>query len=110
MNSRLLLINNSTLNRFFSLHFILPFIIIFIIILHLRFFLHETGSKNPLGINRNLNKIPFNIYFTLKDTFGFILFLVIFTFINLQYPFIFRDPDNFAEANPLVTPIHIQPE
>jgi len=102
-------INNATLNRFFSFHFILPFIIIFIIILHL-YFLHETGSKNPLGINRNFNKIPFNIYFTLKDTFGFILLFIIFIIINLQYPFIFRDPDNFTEANPLVTPTHIQPE
>jgi ubiquinol-cytochrome c reductase cytochrome b subunit len=102
-------INNATLNRFFSFHFILPFIIIFIIILHL-YFLHETGSKNPLGVNRNFNKIPFNIYFTLKDTFGFILLFIIFIIINLQYPFIFRDPDNFTEANPLVTPTHIQPE
>jgi len=57
-------IRNATLNRFFSLHFILPFIILFLIILHV-FFLHETGSKNPLGVNRNLYKIPFNIYFSL---------------------------------------------
>jgi len=102
-------INNATLNRFFSLHFILPFIIIFIILIHL-FFLHETGSKNPIGLNRNFYKIPFNIYFTLKDLIGFIIFFIIFIFINLQYPYIFRDPDNFIEANPLVTPTHIQPE
>jgi len=70
----------------------------------------KQDQQNPLGINRNLNKIPSNIYFTLKDTFGFILFLITFIFINLQYPFIFRDPDNFTEANPLVTPTHIQPE
>jgi len=103
------------LNGFFSLPFILASIIIFIIIWHL-FLLHETRSKNQnrnrskIGINRNLNKILFNVYFTLKDIFGFILFLIIFMFINLQYPFIFRDSDNFTEANLLVTPTHIQPE
>jgi len=102
-------IRNATLNRFFSLHFILPFIILFLIILHL-FFLHETGSKNPLGLNRNFYKIPFNVYFRLKDLYGFILFIIIFIVINLQYPFLFNDPDNFIEANALVTPTHIQPE
>jgi len=102
-------INNATLNRFYSLHFILPFIILFIILLHL-FFLHETGSSNPLGLNRNLYKIPFHIYFTIKDIYGFIIFIIIFLLINLEYPYIFSDPDNFLPANPIVTPIHIQPE
>lgn len=102
-------INNATLNRFFSLHFILPFIILMIVILHL-FFLHITGSSNPLGTNGNLNKIPFHIYFTFKDILGFIFFLLMFTIIILQYPYMFRDPDNFIPANPIVTPIHIQPE
>lgn len=102
-------INNATLNRFYSIHFILPFIILIIVLLHL-FFLHETGSSNPLGLNRNYNKIPFNLYFTLKDIFGFIIFILIFSVIILQYPYIFRDPDNFTPANPIVTPVHIQPE
>lgn len=102
-------INNATLNRFFSLHFILPFIIIIIVILHL-YFLHLTGSNNPLGINSNLNKIPFHIYFTLKDILGFIIYLLIFSIIILQYPYILRDPDNFTPANPIITPPHIQPE
>lgn len=102
-------INNATLNRFYSLHFILPFIISLIVIIHL-FFLHLTGSSNPLGTNRNLNKIPFHIYFTSKDIFGFIIFILIFFLINLETPYIFRDPDNFLPANPIVTPIHIQPE
>lgn len=102
-------INNATLNRFFSLHFILPFIILIIVILHL-FFLHLTGSSNPLGINSDLNKIPFHVYFTFKDILGFTYFLLLFTIIILQYPYIFRDPDNFTPANPIVTPIHIQPE
>lgn len=102
-------INNATLNRFFSIHFILPFIISLIVIIHL-FFLHETGSSNPLGTNRNLYKIPFHNYFTIKDTLGFIIFIIIFWIINLEYPYIFRDPDNFTPANPMVTPLHIQPE
>jgi len=102
-------INNATLNRFFSLHFIIPFIILLLIIIHL-FFLHSTGSTNPLGVNRNIFKIPFHIYFTFKDLLGFILFILIFSLIILQYPYIFRDPDNFTPANPIITPIHIQPE
>lgn len=102
-------INNATLNRFFSLHFILPFIIIIIIILHL-YFLHTTGSNNPLGINSNFNKIPFHLYFTIKDFLGFLIYLSIFIIIILQYPYILRDPDNFTPANPLITPPHIQPE
>jgi len=95
-------INNSTLNRFFSFHFILPFIILIFIILHL-FFLHLTGSSNPTGLNRNLYKIPFHLYFTFKDLLGFNLILSIFLII-IQYPYIFSDPDNFTPANPLVTP------
>nr|ADP01820.1 cytochrome b [Solenopsis invicta] len=102
-------INNATLNRFFSFHFILPFIILFMVIMHL-FFLHETGSSNPLGTNSNLYKIPFHIYFSFKDLLGFIMYLIIFTLIILQYPYMFSDPDNFIPANPMITPIHIQPE
>jgi len=75
------------------------FIIIFIIMIHL-FFLHEIESKNPIGINRNFYKIPFNIYFTFKNIFGLILLFIIFIFIDPQYSYIFRDPDNFIEANP----------
>nr|AFP82088.1 cytochrome b [Formica uralensis] len=102
-------INNATLNRFYSIHFILPFIIMMMVMLHL-FFLHTTGSSNPLGINSNLYKIPFHIYFSIKDMLGFMIFLFFFWLINLKYPYIFSDPDNFIPANPMVTPIHIQPE
>lgn len=102
-------INNATLNRFFSLHFILPFIILILVIIHL-YFLHQTGSNNPLGTNRNLSKIPFHIYFSYKDLLGFTIITFLLTFISLQYPYIFRDPDNFSPANPIITPIHIQPE
>lgn len=102
-------INNATLNRFYSIHFILPFIILFIVIIHL-FFLHQRGSSNPLGLNRDLFKIYFHPYFTLKDLLGFIVLIRLFIIINLQYPYIFRDPDNFTSANPIITPLHIQPE
>nr|QOY24495.1 cytochrome b [Formica sp. DM658] len=102
-------INNATLNRFYSIHFILPFIIMMMVMLHL-FFLHNTGSSNPLGINSNLYKIPFHIYFSIKDILGFMIFIFLFWLINLEYPYIFSDPDNFIPANPMMTPIHIQPE
>lgn len=102
-------INNATLNRFFSFHFLMPFIIILFVLIHL-LFLHNSGSKNPLGINRNLNKIPFHIYFTVKDTLGFLFIRLLFIIIIFQYPHILGDPDNFIPANPLLTPPHIQPE
>nr|YP_008963766.1 cytochrome b [Leptomyrmex pallens]AGL61402.1 cytochrome b [Leptomyrmex pallens] len=102
-------INNATLNRFYSLHFILPFMIILMVLLHL-YFLHETGSSNPLGLNSNFNKLPFHIYFTIKDMFVFILmFMFLMTFV-LIYPYSMTDPDNFSPANPMSTPTHIQPE
>lgn len=102
-------INNATLNRFYSFHFILPFMLILLIIIHL-YRLHLSGSSNPLGLNSNINKIHFHIYFSTKDFLGFFLFFIFFYIIILQYPFFLRDPDNFIVANPIITPIHIQPE
>nr|QYF07832.1 cytochrome b [Hypoponera sauteri] len=102
-------ISNSTLNRFFSLHFIMPFIILIMVFIHL-YFLHISGSMNPLGTNSDLYKIPFNFYFIIKDILGFMWIMLIFTILILQYPYNLGDPDNFISANPLVTPIHIQPE
>lgn len=102
-------INNATLTRFFTIHFILPFIIIIIVIIHL-IFLHQTGSNNPLGVNRNLDKVPFQPYFILKDIIGFIIIYIIFIYIILINPNILGDPDNFSPANPIITPPHIKPE
>nr|YP_004221807.1 cytochrome b [Pristomyrmex punctatus]BAJ53358.1 cytochrome b [Pristomyrmex punctatus]BAJ53371.1 cytochrome b [Pristomyrmex punctatus] len=102
-------INNATLNRFFSLHFILPFIILFMMIMHL-YMLHITGSSNPLGTNSNFNKIPFHEYFTYKDLLGYLIFMFTFFIFTFQSPYIFSDPDNFIPANPMITPTHIQPE
>lgn len=102
-------VNNATLNRFYSLHFIIPFIIIILILIHL-ITLHTTGSSNPLGVNRNLYKIPFHLYFTLKDIKGFLLILINLLLLCCFIPYILGDPENFNPANPIITPIHIQPE
>nr|UZT67600.1 cytochrome b [Saphonecrus sp. ZJUH 20220015] len=102
-------INNATLNRFYSLHFIMPFIVLLIIMMHL-FFLHETGSNNPLGMNSNIYKIPFHSYFTIKDIQGFIMLLMFLMLMCFYTPYILGDPENFNFANSMITPIHIQPE
>nr|YP_010564700.1 cytochrome b [Lordithon arcuatus]UZA61077.1 cytochrome b [Lordithon arcuatus] len=102
-------VDNATLTRFFTLHFLLPFIIAAMVMIHL-LFLHQTGSNNPLGINSNIDKIPFHPYFSFKDLLGFFITLMALTSLTLINPYLLGDPDNFIPANPLVTPIHIQPE
>nr|QCP68690.1 cytochrome b [Altica viridicyanea] len=102
-------VDNATLNRFFTFHFILPFIILAMMIIHLMF-LHQTGSNNPLGTQSNLDKIPFHPYFIFKDLLSMLIVLFLLTFLTLFNPYLLGDPDNFTPANPLVTPVHIQPE
>nr|ASY97974.1 cytochrome b [Spilomantis occipitalis] len=102
-------VDNATLNRFFTFHFLLPFIVTAAVMIHL-LFLHQTGSNNPLGVNSNIDKIPFHPYFTFKDIMGFILLIYLLSILSLKEPYILGDPDNFIPANPLVTPVHIQPE
>nr|WRQ20285.1 cytochrome b [Lucanus maculifemoratus maculifemoratus] len=102
-------IDNATLTRFFALHFLLPFIVLALVMIHL-LFLHQTGSNNPLGTNSNIDKIPFHPFFSYKDVFGFILMTSILSLLVLISPNLLSDPENFIPANPLVTPIHIQPE
>nr|APX40861.1 cytochrome b [Longitarsus curtus] len=102
-------VDNATLTRFFSFHFILPFIITALMIIHL-FFLHQTGSSNPIGVNSDIDKIPFHPYFTFKDILGILIMLFSLIILTLSNPYLLGDPDNFIPANPLVTPIHIQPE
>nr|YP_010718941.1 cytochrome b [Parnassius orleans]WDQ44544.1 cytochrome b [Parnassius orleans]WDV10668.1 cytochrome b [Parnassius orleans] len=102
-------VDNATLTRFYSFHFLFPFIILMLTMIHL-LFLHQTGSNNPLGINSNLDKIPFHPFFTFKDLIGFIMMLMLLIMLTLTNPYLLGDPDNFIPANPLVTPIHIQPE
>jgi len=102
-------VDNATLNRFFAIHFILPFIIAFIVILHLMF-LHQTGSRNPLGLNSDRDRVPFHSFYSIKDMLGYTLALSLFIIIILFLPRLLTDPENFLLANPLVTPIHIKPE
>nr|QGN05595.1 cytochrome b [Lucanus maculifemoratus taiwanus] len=102
-------IDNATLTRFFALHFLLPFIVLALAMIHL-LFLHQTGSNNPLGTNSNIDKVPFHPFFSYKDVFGFILMSSILSLLVLISPNLLSDPENFIPANPLVTPIHIQPE
>nr|YP_009185942.1 cytochrome b [Rugilus geniculatus]ALO70857.1 cytochrome b [Rugilus geniculatus] len=102
-------VDNATLTRFFAFHFLLPFVVAALVMIHL-LFLHQTGSNNPLGVNSNIDKIPFHPYFSLKDLFGYLIMLMILMTLNLTNPYLLGDPDNFVPANPLVTPIHIQPE
>nr|WLF86377.1 cytochrome b [Teinopalpus aureus] len=102
-------VDNATLTRFYSFHFLFPFILLMLTMIHL-LFLHQTGSNNPLGINSNLDKIPFHPFFTFKDMIGFLMLLLMLTLLTLTNPYLLGDPDNFIPANPLVTPIHIQPE
>jgi len=102
-------IDNATLNRFFSLHYLLPFLIAGLSIIHLTF-LHNNGSNNPLGINLNTNIIPFYPYFYVKDLFAFLFFIFLFSFFVFFYPNVLGHSDNYIPANSLVTPPHIVPE
>nr|ARH54323.1 cytochrome b [Curculionidae sp. 6 AH-2016] len=102
-------VDNATLTRFFTFHFLFPFIVSAMIIIHLMF-LHQTGSNNPMGLKSNIDKIPFHPYFIYKDLLGFLIMMMLLMILTLQTPYLLSDPDNFIPANPLVTPIHIQPE
>nr|YP_009515660.1 cytochrome b [Kaloula verrucosa]AXQ37384.1 cytochrome b [Kaloula verrucosa] len=102
-------VDNATLTRFFTFHFILPFIIAGASMIHL-LFLHQTGSTNPTGLNANPDKIPFHAYYSYKDAFGFAILLAALVSLSTFAPNILGDPDNFTPANPLVTPPHIKPE
>nr|APF47430.1 cytochrome b [Microplitis incurvatus] len=102
-------VDNSTLNRFYSFHFLMPFILMIMVMMHLMF-LHEKGSNNPLGLNSNYYKIIFHNYYSLKDLIGFIILLMILIIMVFLNPYLLGDPENFIEANSMITPVHIQPE
>nr|YP_009927081.1 cytochrome b [Trachypenaeus curvirostris]ART64904.1 cytochrome b [Trachypenaeus curvirostris] len=102
-------VDNATLTRFFTFHFLFPFIVAAATMIHI-LFIHQTGSNNPLGVSSNVDKIPFHPYFTFKDIVGFVVMLSGLTLLTLLNPYLLGDPDNFIPANPLVTPAHIQPE
>jgi ubiquinol-cytochrome c reductase cytochrome b subunit len=102
-------VDNPTLNRFFSLHFFLPFVIVGLVLLHL-ILLHENGSNNPLGIYIKTENIPFYPYFYVKDLFGFVVLMLVFSIFVYYYPNTLGHPDNYIVANPMKTPLHIVPE
>jgi len=102
-------VDNATLNRFFSLHYLLPFLIAGLVLLHLAL-LHSTGSNNPLGINTNVDLVVFYPYFYVKDLFAFLIFISFFSFFIFFLPNVLGHSDNYIPANPLVTPPHIVPE
>jgi len=102
-------VDNATLNRFFSLHFVLPFAIAGLVIIHLAL-LHRDGSNNPLGISSSMDKISFYPYFYVKDLFSFMFFLFFFSLILFYAPNSLGHPDNYIMANPMSTPAHIVPE
>ncbi|MBT3915912.1 MAG: cytochrome b [Rhodospirillaceae bacterium] len=104
-------VDNPTLNKFFSFHYLLPFIIFALVFIHL-WALHTHKSSNPLGIEvqGDEDEIPFHPYYTAKDAYGFGVFLIVFLGFTFFAPNFFGEPDNYIEANPLVTPTHIVPE
>jgi len=102
-------VDNATLNRFFSLHYLLPFVITALVGVHLSL-LHTLGSNNPLGINKNVDTVSFYPYFYVKDLLAFFALLAMFTFFVFFFPNLLGHPDNYIPANPLVTPAHIVPE
>lgn len=102
-------LDNATLNRFFTFHFVVPFLILAITVIHL-LFLHQSGSNNPIGISSNENKTPFHWLYSSKDILGILVLTIGLIILSLFFPFYLGDPDNWVPANPLQTPIHIKPE
>jgi ubiquinol-cytochrome c reductase cytochrome b subunit len=102
-------VDNATLNRFFSLHYLMPFLIAGLVIIHLSL-LHSDGSNNPLGLNKSIDTVPFYPYFYVKDLLAFLILILFFSFFLFFAPNVLGHSDNYIPANPLVTPPHIVPE
>nr|FAA04197.1 TPA: cytochrome b [Cylicobdellidae sp. FA-2019] len=102
-------VDNATLNRFFSFHFVLPFILMALAGLHMMF-LHQSGSNNPLGFNSDSDRISFHPYYSIKDSCGYIMAILILMLIVMFSPNYFGDPENYIPSNNAVTPSHIKPE
>ena len=104
-------VDNPTLNRFFSLHYLIPFLIFGVVILHI-WALHVPGNNNPIGISvkSKQDTVPFHPYYTVKDGFALTLFLILFAYFIFFAPNVLGHADNYIQANPLVTPAHIVPE
>lgn len=104
-------VGNPTLNRFFSLHYLLPFVIAAVVALHI-WALHVPGNNNPVGVDvkDSRDTLPFHPYYTMKDAFGMVVFLIPFAWFAFFAPDILGHPDNYIQFNSQVTPAHIVPE
>ncbi|WP_332700652.1 cytochrome b [Devosia sp.] len=104
-------VGNPTLNRFFSLHYLLPFVIAAVVVLHI-WALHVPGNNNPAGVDvkDSRDTLPFHPYYTMKDAFGMVLFLIPFVWFAFFAPDILGHPDNYIQFSSTVTPAHIVPE
>ena len=104
-------VDNPTLNRFFSLHYLLPFVIAALVVLHI-WALHVPGNNNPIGVEVKSSRdtVPFHPYYTMKDAFAMVVFLIPFAWFVFFAPDILGHPDNYIQANSQVTPTHIVPE
>jgi quinol-cytochrome oxidoreductase complex cytochrome b subunit len=104
-------VGDATLNRFFALHYLLPFVLAALVVLHI-WALHVHGSNNPAGIEPKTSKdtLPFHPYFTIKDSLALICFIALYSYVVFYIPNYLYDSDNYIEANPLQTPVHIVPE
>ena len=105
-------VDNPTLTRFFTLHYLIPFLILGLVVLHI-WALHVPGNNNPIGIDikkPSKDTVSFHPYIVVKDLFALLLFLILFAFFVFYSPNVLGHADNYIEANPLVTPAHIVPE
>ena len=105
-------VDNPTLTRFFTLHYLIPFLILGLVVLHI-WALHVPGNNNPVGIDikkPSKDTVPFHPYIVIKDTFALLMFMIIFAFFVFYSPNVLGHADNYIEANPMVTPAHIVPE
>lgn len=102
-------VGNPTLNRFYSIHFVLPFLIAGVTLIHLAL-LHKVGSNNPIGSDAGVDDVPFYPYFVSKDIFAFTVYLLVFATFVFYFPNVLNHPDNCIPADPLQTPAHVVPE
>ena len=102
-------VSGATLSRFFSLHFLFPFLLVILVGVHLMY-LHVEGSSSPVGSKSPVDDVVFHVYYTSKDWYGIVVTLTLLSVIVYLVPNILGDPENFIQANSLVTPVHIQPE
>lgn len=100
---------NPTLNRFYTLHFVLPFVIAGVTLIHLAL-LHKVGSSSPIGSDTGVDDVPFYPYFFSKDLFAFSVYLLVFGIFVFYFPNVLNHPDNYIPADPLHTPAHVVPE